>query len=918
MPRAKFMQTILLNLFALCIGAAVTLLEVYTITRARAHTSARPSNAYNSSASAVAGIWLMFQIYIVNALKAKYPQLMFPTLVYSIFVMVASTYAPSFPTMAYGMNFVNMLLKAFLTGFGIGFGVNIFIMPVSSRTVVFKMMTGYIMALKGVLKVEGAYLEAFEDEKNLSALAPTSAPASASAKGQKPGSSPTHPQAAAVKGAITGLMALHGKLQGDLSFAKREIAIGKLGPDDIEAMFVHLRSIMMPVLGLSAVIDVFQRFVQPITSEDAVDGSKEGEKDRMLEDWNLIMKSVHDPLHGIIGVMDEGLMHVALTLQLVKPPKKGKAPKSAAGKPADVEAAAGADKPGTKGFAARLEAKSTEFYAGKEAALREWCDRRGIQLPEDFFERALDRSFLNQYTQEQINNIRDRRQKGQRQLYLLLYIEFLLYDTSQNILKFVRFADECVEKGKLKKTRFIFPGWKRMKKWLYSIFTTDDNDNQPGGAGYGNLNSTEGTMLFGEAFKGRKDPEHLPPVGIYEKATNYLRYIPNFLRSTESAFGFRCACATMSIAIIDFLAGTQAFFVKQRLVWALIMVAISMTPTTGSSVFSFVLRCFGTLLAMVLSFVAWYIVDGIPGGVLVFVWLFVAMGHYVILKLPKYIMVGMISVVTMVLIIGYELEVKKLGKTAAEANGQPAYPIYLLAPYRLATVVGGLLVAFFWTIFPYPISEHSVIRQDLGSAIYLLANYYSIVHETIKARIKQQAGDRQDKNSPAKRLEHAQHKVYSKQMLLLTGLRSNMEFQKWEIKIGGRVPREQYEKILNCTQKILTYMTLLSYASNTFDDVNDPEESAWTNDFRKLIQSVNLTSHEITSVLCLLSSAIINGQPLPPYLQIPQPFKLSEKLEELDHDILSVRHIAEKGYAAFAVMQVSTRMVMGDIETLVK
>ncbi len=37
------------------------------------------------------------------------------------------------------------------------------------------------------------------------------------------------------------------------------------------------------------------------------------------------------------------------------------------------------------------------------------------------------------------------------------------------------------------------------------------------------------------------------------------------------------AAATMTIGIIAFLEQTQAFFVAQRLVWAMIMIAIGMT-----------------------------------------------------------------------------------------------------------------------------------------------------------------------------------------------------------------------------------------------------------------------------------------------------------------------------------------------------
>jgi hypothetical protein len=38
----------------------------------------------------------------------------------------------------------------------------------------------------------------------------------------------------------------------------------------------------------------------------------------------------------------------------------------------------------------------------------------------------------------------------------------------------------------------------------------------------------------------------------------------------------------------------------------------------------------------------------------------------------------------------------------------------------------------------------------------------------------------------------------------------------------------------------------------------------------------------------------------------------------MDHDVLSLRHIAEPGYAAFAVMAISTRCIHMDLEKLVR
>lgn len=117
---------------------------------------------------------------------------------------------------------------------------------------------------------------------------------------------------------------------------------------------------------------------------------------------------------------------------------------------------------------------------------------------------------------------------------------------------------------------------------------------------------------------------------------------------------------------------------------------------------------------------------------------------------------------------------------------------------------------------------------------------------------------------------------------------------------------------------MIRYMALVAFASQTFANPQDEDQTVWNNDFRRLISSVNLTSHEITSLLSLLSGAITNGSPLPPYLRAPAPYRLSRRLEELDRDILSLRHVAEPGYAAFAVIQIATRCIIRDLEKLLK
>ena len=81
--------------------------------------------------------------------------------------------------------------------------------------------------------------------------------------------------------------------------------------------------------------------------------------------------------------------------------------------------------------------------------------------------------------------------------------------------------------------------------------------------------------------------------------------------------------------------------------------------------------------------------------------------------------------------------------------------------------------------------------------MYLLANYYSIVHELASSRIRGDDGDPDDKESPGYRLEKKRTKVFSKMMLALSGLKAYAQFQKWEVPVGGKFPSKQYAAIID-------------------------------------------------------------------------------------------------------------------------
>ncbi|KAG8624855.1 hypothetical protein KVT40_007922 [Elsinoe batatas] len=929
MPRAKFLQTMFYLLFTTCFATAVALLAIYCCVQARlnttpeadtagtggAGTSGTPSPGastapYNSSASAVAAIFLFVEVWLINTMRARNPALTIPGIVAAIFANVSLVYAPQFSAMSQGISFARRLLEAFLTGFAIGTGVSLFVFPVTMRQVVFKEMTGYIMTLRKVMGAHITYIESLQ-EADMFNRTPTGSP-----------DTPRLPQAQAIKDIMAGLAALHGKLSVDLVIAKREIAVGKLGPDDLQELFRRLRALLLPISGLSSVTDVFERITEEYGWEGPSDNRSVAEigdanarhRAQAVQDWQQLSTMLKDPFSRIVKSIDEGFAHVLYTLELVPRPKKAEA---------DVEGKADLPlSPGEAGYTASLEKQVDEFRSKKSNLLRNFAELRNIQLPDDFFDRPRTASFdaPDWYYQKPENS--QQRTRYRRQLFLVLYMDYLLESIARSVHDFCKYADDKAE-TKLKRKRLIVPGIKRLRKWIRTSVThkTDNYTDEQQGM---NEDGGRSTVYLGDAYHKRKDPEHLPPTNAIQRLGDRIRAIPHFLRSPASMFGLRVALATMSLAIIAYLRDTQQFYVVQRLFWAQIMVTISMSPSAGQSVFSFALRILGTLAAMITSFIIWYIVDGRTAGVLVFFWIFVMWGFYIVLKYPKITPVGMIFSVTNTLIIGYELQTRKIGIQLSESNGQAYYPIYELAPYRLATVCAGIFIAWLWTIFPWPISEHSELRRDLGASLYLLANYYSVVDSTVRVRI---SGDlhylEADPASPLSQLDKARQKVFSKSLLLLQALRTHADFIKFDFPIGGKFPAATYRKTIARVQTILNFTSLVAYSSQTFAEMyaanrEEHSESEWLRDFRRLSLSTASTSREVTTLLALLSASVSSGQPLPPYVKAPEPYALSQKLDDLDKDILSIRHLVEPGYAAFACMQIATRCIGDDLAALLR
>ncbi|KAF2863186.1 hypothetical protein K470DRAFT_211067 [Piedraia hortae CBS 480.64] len=920
-PRAKLMQTMLVNVLATCLAAALCLLAMFCVITARSTTGGggapavakpgtSPSVAYSSSASAVSGVWLFALIYTINAIRCKNPQFSIACTMMAIFSNVSSVYSPHFTSFGQAARFIKTLLQAFLLGHSIATTVSLLVFPLTSRQIFFKSFAACISTLQTVLNSHLEYIHSMERSD-----------AFALHRVNTTGEEFTPKEAEEFQNNIHKLSALHAKLDADLGLAKREIAVGKLGPDDLQSIYRQLRLVLLPTNGLASTRQVLKRVAEERGWDIASDFSRvdpetaKTEDDRVraraVHEWNNLMKRLREPFNQITQTINDGLEHTSIVLGLSKKKKQARAADDTAEERGDEP------RPGDKDFLPHYKKAAAKFLDSKKEMLRAWCAMHGIELRDDFFDNPYRKEYHAPPWME-LDPQSPERRWVRRQLFLCLYLEFLLYNISRQVYQLMEVVESLQSSGKLSKSRLIVPGHKRLRKWLINVCTGRD---EKGDDQQVDRDTDTVQVYMGQAYLERKDPEHLAARTKWEKTSNILRKVSHFLRSPASAFGFRVACATMSIAVIAFLRDTQQQFITQRLFWAQIICSISMSPSAGQTLRAFMLRALGTVLAIVMSFIAYYIVDGKAAGVLVFFFVFLHVGVWVLLKHPEYTVAGMIMQVTLAITLGYELQVSQIGKQRAVATGQAYYPLYMLGPIRLATVLGGCFVAWIWTIFPYPITEHSQVRKNLGSALYMLANYYSIMLETVRIRLSS-PGAWDSKGGAMVKLDKSRRKVFGKFNTLASALRGQMAFLGFDIPIGGKFPRQEYQNVVELMQSAANFMVLVTIASTAFADAGQRDgwthTSRWRDDFQRIMSEADIATHQITTLLTLFSGSITTGTPLPPYLQVPEPYELSKHLDEIDKDILSVRHIAEPGYSAFALIQLGSRCMVEDVRLILK
>ncbi len=179
---------------------------------------------------------------------------------------------------------------------------------------------------------------------------------------------------------------------------------------------------------MSTITDIFERIAERrgwvrTAERSEFDDAEEWEHDpgeeakrKEKEIWNDIMKQLHCSFEVVSKAIDEGLEHAGLLLELIKPPKS----KNVSEPDFDVEASGDIMKPGDKGFSEYLEKKLADFYSKRGQTLKTWAKGTGLSAE------AFDAAKSSGNDDSEVTPDENHHRRDQQQLYLILYMEFLV------------------------------------------------------------------------------------------------------------------------------------------------------------------------------------------------------------------------------------------------------------------------------------------------------------------------------------------------------------------------------------------------------------------------------------------------------------------------------------------------------------
>ncbi|KAI9486133.1 MAG: hypothetical protein EXX96DRAFT_31773 [Benjaminiella poitrasii] len=393
---------------------------------------------------------------------------------------------------------------------------------------------------------------------------------------------------------------------------------------------------------------------------------------------------------------------------------------------------------------------------------------------------------------------------------------------------------------------------------------------------------------------------HDPDVAFPTTATqrffySFYLFCIECIYTADAAFAFRAAFVVAFLTLPGFIESSVGWYNEVRGQWAAVVALIWMGPSVGSNFFGTMTRTVGTFIGAVEAMVIWEISQSHPAGLIVLTF---------VCNLPWWLMyingkfwkaTGLFSLITISLIIGYAY--------SFEPNGHPI-SVFSVTWARTVCVLVGVFSALILSIFPFPRTGRVILRHRIAQTLNEIGTLYSsFLALVLNTREEDEIGC------------EANQKLFRSVALSIRqqikGERVLLEQSRFEPALRGIFPEDKYLHVLQILDNVLS---LLSEMEFSFGKIPLQWRMMIIKDTwkeRKLMISSYLTA------LQLVSNALSNKTPLPPYVVRPTKARRELTNKARKSPAMASKYLGEREYTYFSAYLMNSEQLAVELELLV-
>jgi hypothetical protein len=366
-----------------------------------------------------------------------------------------------------------------------------------------------------------------------------------------------------------------------------------------------------------------------------------------------------------------------------------------------------------------------------------------------------------------------------------------------------------------------------------------------------------------------RDPEASPPRTVWHLIGKYALEFYYLLLNKHFLFCLRCAGFVAITSIPQFCRPTALWFYGNRLIWAVVMCAISTAENPGDTVYGYVCKVIYTFIACVVGMVGWYIASGSgDGNHYGYAAVTLAIGFF--LSFYRHFSIHITPLPAIVLCASTSLVIATSWQDEQHTVLTFVGSGFHVAWARFVTVIVGISMAFIASVFPRPSTGKSAVRKILGRILRATGNLHCDINKFGYERV-------QDPNVRIKQRGDVVASRFRAVLAKLANVQRLMVMLKYEPALTGVWPKMKYQRLLKLERELVYLYYGLYYA---FDDLQNPSVWAPIMISRYGWSSEGLSA-DFFAVIHMASGSLLSGRALPRITPAQTTFRYIKMLEDV-------------------------------------